>query len=62
MNSYTERKKTKKVISNLFLTPKFENLVVTNSNTKRKRGDLKVIEYAHKVTGERFIGKMFNKF
>ena len=54
--------KSKEVISYLFLTPKFENLVVTNSSSKRKRGDLKVIEYAHKVTGERFIGKMFNRF
>ena len=54
--------KSKKVISQLFLTPKFENLFVTNSNTKRERGDLKVIEYAHKVTGERYIGKMFKKF
>ncbi len=54
--------KSKKVISKLFLTPKFENLFVTNSSSKRKRGDLKVIEYAHKVTGERFIGKKFSKF
>ena len=29
---------------------------------KRERGDLKVIEFAHKVTGERYIGKMFKKF
>ena len=54
--------KSKKVISKYFLTPKFENLVVTNSNSKRKRANLKIIEYAHKVTGEQFIGKVFSKF
>ena len=62
MNSYMKRKETKKVISNLFLTPKFENLVVNNSNSKRIRDGLKIIEYTHKITGEQFIGKLFKKF
>ena len=62
MNSYTERKKTKKVISNLFLTPKFENLVVNNSNPKKRRDGRKIIEYTHNITGEQFIGKLFKNF